>query len=130
MILFWKNSNFNTFWRALERAQKYDVLNITFFRCSWIYPAGPPEGKCLHSTSLPFDNKCVCAFHSQSICFFDTKLWCCLINLTRSCLKQHHLFKFSEKLLWREKTLKINVFTTIVSKEVSENRFFFVGVFC
>ena len=32
------------------------------------------------STSLPFDNKCICAFHSQSISTFDTKLWFCLIN--------------------------------------------------
>ena len=32
------------------------------------------------STSLPFDNKCICAFRSQSISTFDTKLWFCLIN--------------------------------------------------
>ena len=32
------------------------------------------------STSFPFDNKCICAFHSQSISTFDTKLWFCLIN--------------------------------------------------
>ena len=32
------------------------------------------------STSLPFDNKCICAFHSQSISSFDTKLWFRLIN--------------------------------------------------
>ena len=32
------------------------------------------------STSLPFDNKCICAFRSQSISSFDTKLWFCLIN--------------------------------------------------
>ena len=40
----------------------------------------PPRENASISTSLPFDNKCICAFHSQSICFFDTKLWCCLIN--------------------------------------------------
>ena len=40
-----------------------------------------PSGESVFiSTSLPFDNKCICAFHSQSICFFDTKLWFCLIN--------------------------------------------------
>ena len=41
---------------------------------------GPPRENVSISTSLPFDNKCICAFHSQSICFFDTKLWFCLIN--------------------------------------------------
>eukprot|EP00493_Phyllostaurus_siculus_P027745 UN28093 len=47
------------------------------------------------STSLPFDTKCICAFHSQSIFTFDTKLWFCLINKNLS--KTTHLFEWLPK---------------------------------
>ena len=73
------------------------------------------------STSLPFDNKCICAFHSQSISTFDTKLWFCLINkkLSKTTPFVQVFRKKQKKTLWREKTLKINVFTIKYSRHVT-----------
>ena len=56
---------------------------------------GPSMESVSISTSLPFDNKCICAFHSQSIFTFDTKLWFCLINKNLS--KTTHLFEWLPK---------------------------------
>ena len=96
--------------RALGPLRKFQLkhfyaLKYTFFWCPWIYHAGESVSI---STTLPFDNKCICAFHSQSISCFDTKLWFCLINKKLS--KTTPFVQVFRKNALARKTLKINVF--------------------
>ena len=66
----------------------------------------PDGGNGLISTNFPFDNKCICAFHSQSISCFDTKLWFCLINKKLSKTTPFVQVFRKKKTLWREKRSK------------------------
>ena len=95
--IYWNKAKFKEFIRQ-------DSLKITFFRCPWI-PCGAPLGKMslFRRVFHLATNALVRSIHNR---FVSLTRNCGSAYSTRSCQKQHHLFKSSEKTLWREKRSK------------------------